>query len=108
MEHQARVSLTRLLPRLETRFAASTDTALWPSFKARLERHWEAFFGPLLQLYGNQYDFFYHLESMLEMAVRMYTDRPAELKALDRERENNPSWFESQAMIGGVCYVDRF
>jgi len=27
---------------------------------------------------------------------------------LDAERENNPDWFQSNQMLGGVCYVDLF
>jgi amylosucrase len=107
MERQAKLSLQRLLPRLQTRFA-QTEPATWQAFKLRLETHFEQFFGPLLQLYGRQYDFFYHLESMLEMAARMWIARPAPLKTLDLAREADPAWFQSQEMMGGVCYVDLF
>ena len=30
------------------------------------------------------------------------------LKALDAAREGDDRWFQSQQMLGGVCYVDLF
>ena len=108
MQRQAQLSLTRLLPRLEAQFADSAGQDEWTIFRSRLETHFERLFGALLQLYGQQYDFFYHLESILEMAARTWLDRSPELKRLDRERETQPLWFQSQAMMGGVCYVDLF
>ena len=34
--------------------------------------------------------------------------RPEVLKELDVRREENPEWFLSQEMVGGVLYVDLF
>ena len=42
------------------------------------------------------------------MAYQSYRERPADLKTLDLSRENNPRWFQSQKMLGGVCYIDLF
>ncbi|HEY9376772.1 MAG TPA: alpha-amylase family protein, partial [Jiangellaceae bacterium] len=36
------------------------------------------------------------------------TDRPADLRELDRRREVDPHWFQRERMVGYVCYVDRF
>ena len=108
MEHQAKLSLDRILPRLEQRLAMDADTELWEPFKTRLDQHFETLFGALLQIYGKRYDFFYHLESITEMAARMWQERSTSLKALDTAREQQPDWFQSQQMIGGVCYVDLF
>ena len=44
----------------------------------------------------------------LAMAARYWCDRPADLKALDRERELDPEWYMSNKMLGGACYVDRY
>jgi amylosucrase len=107
MNRKAKLSLERILPRLKTRFAEA-DPSDWKPFLTRLEVNFEALFDLLLHLYGGQYDFFYHLESILETAARMWLTRPAELKALDVEREADPLWFQSQEMLGGVCYVDLF
>ncbi|MGD1992828.1 MAG: alpha-amylase family glycosyl hydrolase [Anaerolineae bacterium] len=107
MDREAARSLDRILPRLRERFAGA-DPAVWAPFESRLAANFETLFSLLRHLYGHQYDFFYHLESILEMAARMWLERPQPLKALDREREQNPLWFQSQEMLGGVCYVDRF
>jgi len=108
MERQARLSLDRILPRLEQRLAMDADPELWDPFRTRLVAHFETLFGSLLHLYGRRYDFFYHLESILEMAARMWRERSPALKLLDQEREAQPDWFQSQQMVGGVCYVDLF
>ena len=35
-------------------------------------------------------------------------NRPLDLRELDNAREKNPLWFQSNQMLGGVCYVDLF
>ncbi len=107
LERQTQISLERLLPRLEEEFAHA-DRDQWPAFEARLAANFGNLFSLLLELYGGHYDFFYHLESILRMCARMWLARPADLKALDNEREANPTWFQSQEMLGGVLYVDLF
>jgi glycosidase len=104
---KAKLSMERLLPRLQARFSKA-DPQDWATFQTRLEANFETLFDILLHLYGKEYDFFYHLETILETAARMWLARPEALKALDKEREANPSWFRSQKMLGGVCYVDLF
>jgi amylosucrase len=107
MDRDAALSLSRLKPRLQARFAEA-DPAAWATFQGRLDAHFDDLFPLLRHLYGHLYDFFYHLESILEMAARLWLARPADLQTLDAERELHPDWFQSQAMLGGVCYVDLF
>lgn len=103
-------SLKRLMPRLETRFAAQAAAApaAWDQFIARLRAHFPRLFEIYFQLYSSQYDFFYHLEDLLTMLAQVWFARPDDLKALDRLREDDPHWFQSNQMLGGVCYVDLF
>jgi hypothetical protein len=42
------------------------------------------------------------------MAARLWIDRPPELKAFDARRKADPYWFQSQQIVGGVCYVELF
>jgi amylosucrase len=107
MEREARRSLERILPRLRDRFAG-VEPGAWGLFEDRLQANFEHLFQLLLHLYGGHYDFFYHLESILTTAARMWLARPAELKALDAQREADPLWYQSRRMLGGVCYVDLF
>lgn len=101
-------TLARLLPRLEATFADQVTTPDWAIFRQRLETHFPRLFPLLLSLYRERYDFYYHLECILALAARSWLARPVELKALDAERERQPHWYQQQAMLGGVCYVDRF
>ncbi len=103
-EREARRTLARLLPRVEKLVPRSAR----PALAARLDAHFPRAFGLLHALYGQQYDFFYHLEEILRVVARSYADRPPALKALDRRRQRAPLWFQSEQMLGGACYVDRF
>ncbi len=107
MDPDASLSLARILPRLETRFAAA-DPPAWAVFRARLYAHFGALFPLLRHLYGGQYDFFYHLEATLEMAATQWLVRPPALRALDVAREADPGWFQAAGMLGAVAYVDLF
>lgn len=108
MERGAQRSLERLWPRLEMEFAAHLDKPTWQTFRDRLTRYFPQLFEPLVGLYGEQYDFFYHLERIVALTAQHWLDRPADLQALDARREVEPAWYQSQEMVGGVCYVDLF
>ncbi|MDQ2810004.1 MAG: alpha-amylase family glycosyl hydrolase, partial [Chloroflexota bacterium] len=107
MDPDASLSLARILPRLEARFAGA-DPAAWAVFRTRLYAHFGTLFPLLRHLYGGQYDFFYHLEATLEMAATMWLARSPALQALDAAREADPGWFQAQGMLGAVAYVDLF
>jgi amylosucrase len=110
VQQQAALSLQRLWPRLEITFRDEADAAPadWRALEIRLRREWERLFELLFGLYGGHYDFFYHLEELLRAIVRSWFARPIWLKQLDARREADPAWFQSQQMIGGMCYVDLF
>jgi len=96
-------SLNRLRPRLHALFL---DEALWQTFDARLEVHFPDLFARLIEIYGDQYDFFYHLENVLTTTANAFIIRPAALRELDAMC--SPTWFQAESMVGGVCYVDRY
>lgn len=106
----AALSLQRLWPRLEAHFAAqrTEQPDQWRVFEARLQREWGRLFELLFTLYASEYDFFYQLEQLLIATAASWLARPAWLKDRDMRREADPGWFQSQQMIGGVCYVDLF
>lgn len=101
-------SLARLMPRLEARFAAQVEKAEWQAYSERIKVHFPKLFKLLHQLYGHQYDFFFHLEDILATATQMWLTRSDELKALDVMREADPQWYQSHRMVGAMCYVDLF
>ncbi|MFZ5820987.1 MAG: alpha-amylase family protein [Chloroflexota bacterium] len=110
LDREALRSLDRLLSRLETCFADSirSDPTGWQEFTARLHRHFPRLFRLYYSLYSNRYDFFFHLEDLLNSLAIAWFQRPADLRGLDASREADPLWFQSNQMLGGVLYVDLF
>ncbi len=108
VREQADRSLARLLPRLEQRFSSDVEEVEWLGYRERLERHFPRLFKRLYGLYGGYYDFFYHLESIVASATEMWIARSPELKALDAMRGADPYWYQSNRMVGAMCYVDLF
>jgi amylosucrase/maltose alpha-D-glucosyltransferase/alpha-amylase len=106
-EHSA-IALKRLYPRIENRFKDRTEAAEWEAHVNRIKRHFPRLFERLHALYGTHYDFYYHLENILVTATEVWLSRPAELKALDAMREADPHWYQSNRMVGAMCYVDLF
>jgi amylosucrase len=108
VEEQSALAMKRLFPRIESRFRERTEAVEWDAYTRRLRRHFPRLFERLHDLYGDDHDFYYHLESILASATEMWLDRPAELKALDALREADPHWYQSNRMMGAMCYVDLF
>jgi glycosidase len=110
LQAQSRKTLARFWPRIESHFAAyrAEYPAEWDMFARRVDTHFDRLFARLYDLYSGQYDFFYHLEHLIQRLGDSWVERPAELKQLDARREADPGWFLSNAMLGGVCYVDLF
>ena len=109
-ERESKRTLQRLLPRLERELSdsISADPRGWREFNERIQRYFPALFDLYIGLYGARYDFFFHLEDLLVSLARSWFSRPADLRDLDQAREQNPLWFQSNQMLGGVCYVDLF
>lgn len=107
---ETRRTLDRLMPKLADEFAsfANQYPDQWASYQQRLEHHFPRLFRLLLHLYGEQYDFYYHLEALLKLITKTWVERSQNLKSLDVQREQHPTWFQDHKMLGGVCYVDLF
>jgi amylosucrase len=110
LDRESERTYQRLLARLgkELSPSISNDRQGWQEFTTRLHRHFPALFQLYLSIYGGRYDFFFHLEDLLISLGRSWFARPRDLRALDRAREADPLWFQSNQMLGGVCYVDLF
>ena len=110
LDREALRTLERLLPRLEASLAEDikTDPTAWKVFTARLHRHFPLLFRLYYSLYSSRYDFFFHIEDLLASLARGWFQRPADLRNLDQAREQEPLWFQSNQLLGGVCYVDLF
>ena len=108
LEHQITLTRDRVLAALAQRPAVMAAPKAWKPFCARVERHFPALLGELAALYGERADFLDFLDMLLGTAFDAWAARPADLKALDQRREDDPLWFQSEKMLGGVCYVDKF
>jgi len=110
LETEARKSLTRILPRIEQDLKRSVTKDLqgWEQFTKRLQRNFPALLGLYAEVYSDRYDFFHHLEDLVASMARSWFSRSLDLRQLDEAREQDPLWFQSNQMLGGVCYVDLF
>ncbi|MEY4754486.1 MAG: hypothetical protein RJA44_2161 [Pseudomonadota bacterium] len=95
--------LGRIWQALATELASQAD---WPEFDTRLRLHLDTLRQELARLYGAREDFESFMVRLLQTAFTAWQERDAELKQLDSQREHEPDWFQSQQMLGGVCYVD--
>ena len=80
----------------------------WPEFVRRLDAHFPDLCRLFHSLYGSRPDWQDQLGALVLQCARSWQERPAGLKALDAEREGDSNWFQSNRMLGGVCYVDRY
>ena len=62
----------------------------------------------LAGLYGDRADFDAWLGDLMASLGALYAARPAELRALDAQRDAQPEWFLSQRMLGYCAYVQNF
>jgi len=110
LEQESRRTLKRILPRLQQTFHGEIerDPQGWQTLLKRFEEIFHHLFALYLELYRERYDFFFHIEDLLSSMTRACFARSNELRVLDTQREQDPFWFQSNNMLGGVCYVDLF
>lgn len=88
--------------------AIKVDEAGWERFTQRLSERFGDLFKLYYDLYGTRYDFYYHLEDLVNSLADGWFARPDDLRLLDARRESEPRWFLDNSMLGGVIYVDLF
>ena len=110
LEQQTQISYSKLELLLDERFSAFSETNAegWYVLKSRFEMHFPQLFQLYFSLYKNHSNFYFHLEDLVIRIVQSWIERSDELKSLDATRESDPLWFQSNQMLGGVCYVDLF
>ncbi len=105
-------SFDRLLPRLKDRFAGRLGPDQWSLAETRLRQHFPQLFNGLYRLYGDQYDFFWHLEEIVATALVGQAERSDALCARDVVSETEAAagrpWFVGNDQVGAVAYVDRW
>ena len=97
----------RILDSIKEEFSSwkSDDLGL---FIHRIDSNVDELLYHLQSLYNDQPDWYFFAEKMLIEAGKSWSKRTKALRSLDSQREENPTWFKSHKMVGGVCYVDLF
>ena len=108
IEFRAELTLQRLQPLIDRSWEESQNPEARTLFDRRVREQWKPLFALLYRLYGDRYDFFYHLEQILDTTIRACIERPAILLQLDEHRVHEPNWFMSEKIVGGALYVDLF
>ena len=98
-------TLKRILELIDLSTLKKTDLAL---FSSRLDKNFPALFAKLHHLYGDKYDFFYHIQQLVVHLAAGVAARSGKLKKKDKLRLNKPDWYRDQKMLGMAAYVDLF
>jgi amylosucrase len=77
-------------------------------FALRWRRGARDLIGPLSRLYGEGHDIPALMERLRAILAAQAACRPADLRALDLDRDIDPDWFLSQDQVAYVLYTDRF
>jgi amylosucrase len=88
--------------------AATTVEAEWAQFVTRRDAELPRLRELFGEVYGTAPAVEEHLRLLLDEATAAWQSRPDALRQLDAERGAAPDWFESNQMLGGVCYVDLY
>ncbi|GAA1057628.1 amylosucrase [Agromyces luteolus] len=77
-------------------------------FERRLASAFPVLHGLFHRLYGERDDALDVLAGVIADAAASWAERPTDLKVADARREQDSTWYLSNGMLGGVCYVDRY
>jgi amylosucrase len=77
-------------------------------FYTRLGANFYAIHSLFERLYGNRDDFVEQAQLLVETMAKQYIQRPAALRRLDLEREQDFNWFLSQQWVGMALYCKGF
>lgn len=77
-------------------------------FLQRLDHYFPQLVIKLHHLYGDQYDFFWHLQQLLVELSDSFAARDNDLKQQDEQRLKQPTWYRNEKMLGMALYVDLF
>lgn len=102
---QSKRSQLRIIEKLDLSGLSKAQQNL---FIERMNQHFPALFSSYYKVYGWQYDFFYHLETLVKVLLDGFSERSSTLKKYDAQKQKNPLWYKDENMLGIACYVDLF
>lgn len=88
-----------------TRRKATSDLD-WQTFETRFDTEFPRLQSLFHRIYGPEANG--ELPQVVLGAAASWQERPADLKAIDATRAMAPDWFQSNHILGGVCYVDLY
>ena len=88
--------------------AAASAGRVDDDFAERFDAEFPRLHTLFTRLYGERSDGREQLAATIAEASTSWNTRPLDLKVHDAQRAADPGWFQSERMLGGVCYVDRF
>lgn len=103
--YESEKTLKRLLLDIDLSALSKTNQAL---FVKRTTDNFPALFELLHQIYGHHYDFYYHLQQLMQTLKTGFSSRKNTLKKKDTQRTSAPNWCKDSKMLGMACYVDLF
>ncbi|WP_246852870.1 amylosucrase [Naasia sp. SYSU D00948] len=80
----------------------------WRAFEERFHAEFPRLQALFLRVYGDSGEVREQLRRLAADAAASWADRDPELKRRDALRVEDPEWFQSNRMLGGVCYADRY
>ena len=105
MNHAA--DSTRCLERiLESDALGVLNPADATLFTTRLKTHFDTLFTHYVEVYGHQYDCYYHLQQLVKNLAEGFAQRDGRLREQDDRSLANPLWYRSEQEAGMACYVD--
>jgi amylosucrase len=107
IEQQARAARAYILQELRES-ENGTEILKDKDFIGRLNMNFITIFAIFAELYGYRNDCLDQLVDLIKVCGKSWAVRDPELKKLDKQREQDPEWYMSNQMLGGVCYVDRY
>lgn len=78
------------------------------AYEQRLQQALPKLRQQLLAIYEETADIDGVIEKLIKVMHSAYQQRSPALRQLDAERLAHPDWFQSENMVGGVCYVDLY
>lgn len=88
--------------------AAEAAGRIDDAFAARFDAQFPRLHALFTELYGDRADGSEQLAEVAGLAAAAWQARPFESRVRDAQRESDPDWFQSERMLAGVCYVDRY
>lgn len=88
--------------------AADASGRVDEAFLGRFDEQFPRLHDLFTRLYGERADGQEQLAQVVTLASASWNARPLDLRVRGSRHAEDPDWSQSERMLGGVCYVDRY